>query len=249
MDTQTDILSAKIEKESQSTAYLAALAEENEWEWVEGYKGLDKNMQGRNNFQYEVGKSYHHDGEVSLCDSGFHLCLKLDDVFNFYHIGNGNRFFKVRARCRKKDIKDYGKTSSRFFLDPTLANKLVASDIEILEELDISEKISKIAPDLEDSKYIAIAIEKDLAAARRQMTVDTLVTYGLTHEMAEYFFNVDKVSLIKGLLSMFSPKEAVTIALNVQNTVPRIYPTSDYWASQLRYSPATDFPRPAFKIQ
>lgn len=212
MDTQTDILSAKIDKESQSAAYLAALAEADEWEWVEGYKGLDKNMQGRNNFQYEVGKSYHHDGEVSLCDSGFHLCLKLDDVFNFYPIGNGNRFFKVRARCRKKDIKEYGKG---FHFDITFANKLVASDIEILEELDVSEKINKIAPDLEDSKYIAIAIEKDLTAARRQMTVDTLVARGLTHDMAEYFFNVDKVSLIKGLLSMFSPKEAVTIALNV----------------------------------
>ena len=38
-------------------------------------------------FQYEVGKTYEHDGEISLCESGFHAISDENpplSVFGFY---------------------------------------------------------------------------------------------------------------------------------------------------------------------
>lgn len=61
-----------------------------------GYKGFDKDFKCRD-FQYEVGKEYVHDGEVKLCESGFHFCENPQGVFGHYVPGNGNRFAIVEA--------------------------------------------------------------------------------------------------------------------------------------------------------
>ena len=34
-------------------------------------------------FQYEVGKTYKHKGDISLCNSGFHFCEELKDCYNY----------------------------------------------------------------------------------------------------------------------------------------------------------------------
>ena len=47
------------------------------------YKAFNADMTCRN-FQYEEGKTYEIDGEPILCLYGFHACLNLKDVFNYY---------------------------------------------------------------------------------------------------------------------------------------------------------------------
>ena len=48
------------------------------------YKAFKGDMTCRE-FQYEEGKNYEIDGEHKLCKCGFHACLRLIDVFNYYN--------------------------------------------------------------------------------------------------------------------------------------------------------------------
>ena len=61
---------------------------------VKGYKAFDSDLTCRD-MQYEVGKEYTHDGDISLCKQGFHFCEKLTDCYKFYN--RGSRVCEVEA--------------------------------------------------------------------------------------------------------------------------------------------------------
>lgn len=50
---------------------------------MKGYKAFNKDWTCRG-FQYEVGKKFKYDGEIRMCDSGFHFCTSLADCFTYY---------------------------------------------------------------------------------------------------------------------------------------------------------------------
>ena len=73
-------------------------------ETIIAYKAFDANWQCRG-FQYEVGKTYTHDGEAVLCESGFHACEAPLDVLNYYSITD-SKFAQVElggASAQKED--------------------------------------------------------------------------------------------------------------------------------------------------
>ena len=66
-------------------------------EIVKSYKGFDKNLCCRG-FQYEVGKEYEMDGNIEVCERGFHACespLEVLDHYFFMNDGSMARFCEV----------------------------------------------------------------------------------------------------------------------------------------------------------
>ena len=90
---------------------------------MKGYKGMTKDMTCRG-MKFEIGSTYHVDGEIELCLNGLHFCKNLRDVFDFYARENDNRYFEVET---DKPVKTDGKKSvtSKLTIIRELADKEV----------------------------------------------------------------------------------------------------------------------------
>lgn len=157
---------------------------EKRWIWVTGYKGMDKDMKCRNDFQYEIGRTYDmpEDAVVETCVSGFHMCLKLEDVFKYKNINHNNRFFEVRALVCESDLMKYGKN---IWYGPD--DKLAAKSIEILRELTVDEILAHIPEAAEWTDEIkAIALEKGVDMAKAEGKIRKMTTIGYSPELARY---------------------------------------------------------------
>src|SRR6476620_1536911 len=87
------------------------------------YKGFDKDLKCRG-FQYEVGKTYKHDGGVKACEEGFHACTHPMDVFNYYPPASSR--FALVEQGGKIDQKE---------------DKNASSEIEVVKEFTLQELI------------------------------------------------------------------------------------------------------------
>ena len=63
---------------------------------IKGYKVFKPDWTCRG-FQYEVGKTYKHEGNIEMCGAGFHFCRKLSDCFNYYDFNSNNKVAEVEA--------------------------------------------------------------------------------------------------------------------------------------------------------
>ena len=72
---------------------------------VHGFKGYDKNFKCRG-FQYEVGKTYEHEGEAKMCESGFHFCEYPLDVFSYYPPADSRYTEVVGEGCADNSGRD-----------------------------------------------------------------------------------------------------------------------------------------------
>ena len=92
---------------------------------IKAYKAFNSDLTCKD-FQYEVGKEYHHKGKLELCESGFHACPKLVDCFRFYPFRE--------AETRVAEVLVWGKVEYE-----DVGVKLCASNIKIVRELAWSE--------------------------------------------------------------------------------------------------------------
>ena len=91
------------------------------------YKGFDKNLKCRD-YQYEIGKTFEHDGAVKACESGFHACEYPLDVFSYY----------PPSSSRFAVVKMHGETSKDS--DDT---KIASAKITIETEIKLPEMINR----------------------------------------------------------------------------------------------------------
>ena len=63
---------------------------------IKGYKVFNPDWTCRG-FQYEVGKTFVHNGNIEMCGSGFHFCQKASDCFDYYIFNSNNKVAEVEA--------------------------------------------------------------------------------------------------------------------------------------------------------
>ena len=129
---------------------------EEEWIWVKGFKGTDKDMRCKGNYQYELGRFFDMNSgdDVELCHSGFHFCKNLENVFRYYGIGDGNRFFEVEALVKKSDwdpekrknnTYDNVYSSYGYLFVSSVDDKYAAKSIRFIRELTADEVFEAVS--------------------------------------------------------------------------------------------------------
>lgn len=176
-----------------------------EWVWVVGYKGTENDMTCQG-FQYELGKTYSMpENEVQMCHSGYHLCLSLSDVFGYYSVDYGNRFFKVKACVSKYDLDRYGEHYSW----NCSVDKLVAKEIQFIEEVSVDEvwdtymEKNNITQEMQDVllKYKPQLQELGYDKIVDLYHVDILVEDGYSRPFAWYVVDDDKFDVAHAVAS------------------------------------------------
>ena len=173
--------------------------EEEEWIWVKGFKGTDKNMSCKG-YQYELGKQFDldEDLEPSVCHNGFHFCKKLENVFKFYKIGDGNRFFEVEALVKKSDLEPKNKSNVRAGLDQwskmymsftNYDDKYAAKSIRFVRELTADEVFETVTDRdvrewAEEQKKHAMATS--INTVRREIRAFDLCAAGYSPAFSKY---------------------------------------------------------------
>lgn len=196
----------KDEPKDEVTEEVEEEAKPEEWIWVDGFKGMDKDMQAYDNFQYELDKQYDMPEGASIgpCIGGFHLCLNLRDVFEYYKIGNGNRFFQVAALVRKVDADEYGTDKNvmdgrGFIYHAYQINKLAARSIKIVRELTADEILKSHGGNEWDEKYKQIALSMGVNAAITAMRNDELLGLGYSLPFASWLTGHAKYEIAKAV--------------------------------------------------
>ena len=95
---------------------------------IKAYKAFNSDLTCKD-FQYEVGKEYHHKGKLEVCRSGFHACERLTDCFDFYPFSE--------TETRVAEVLVWGSLE----YDDCAGSKVCASNIKIIRELSWQEVI------------------------------------------------------------------------------------------------------------
>ncbi|EHX4588303.1 hypothetical protein K3X74_003385 [Salmonella enterica] len=91
------------------------------------FKGFNKDLKCRD-FQFAIGETFHHDGKVEACGSGFHACECPFDVFSYY----------PPAESRYAETLSFGVTDHE-----EGDTKIASSSITIKDELTLPQFIQR----------------------------------------------------------------------------------------------------------
>ena len=72
---------------------------------IKGFKVFNPDWTCRG-FQYKVGETFVHNGNIEMCGAGFHFCQKASDCFNYYNFNSRNKVAEVEALGLVETYKD-----------------------------------------------------------------------------------------------------------------------------------------------
>ncbi len=139
-------------------------------ETITTYKGFDKDLKCRG-FQYEMGKTYTHEGEVKACGSGFHACEHPLDVLGYY----------PTSQSRYAIVEQSGDLSRENGGD----SKVASRSISLKFEISIADLV-KFAIDYTFSKCTPIDAESPASATGYQGAASATGEYGAASATGEY---------------------------------------------------------------
>ena len=145
---------------------------------MKGYKALDQTMRAidGNGMQFEMGETYSVEGEVVLCENGFHFCERIEDL-NRYNNIKDSRIFEVETGGKiKSDGMQY-----------------VAQKIRLVREI-TKQEINDYFKKNWESLIKSEDDDVKRAVARQGYGLDTLVhdrSYDVRLAVAEYGYGLD----------------------------------------------------------
>jgi Pentapeptide repeats (8 copies) len=99
---------------------------------IQTYKMTDENMQCRG-IQYEIGKTYTHDGGLKICNYGIHSCQTAQNCLSYYNNDGKNRLFLCEVEVKGNEQFENG--------DIDNFEKICSDNITFIKELtEISSK-------------------------------------------------------------------------------------------------------------
>ena len=128
---------------------------------IKSYKGFDKNLRCRD-FQYKIGGIYEMDGEIKVCNRGFHACESPFDVFDHYTMID-SRFCEVEQDGNiSKEDRGTKICSSKIKIKAELKlADMINLGIEWLKEITLPEKIKTSIKDNSSGNYAKIGSSGD----------------------------------------------------------------------------------------
>lgn len=174
--------------------------EEEEYIWVKGFKGTEKDMSCKG-YRYELGKQFDLDDDINpvLCEKGFHFCKNLENVFRYYKIGDGNRFFEVKALVKKSDWYSEQKKNRTCNLCQPYSylpgfivsdDKYAAKSIRFIRELSVDEVFGALGTDCDvrgwTEEQKKRAMETSINTVRRDIRAFELCAVGYSPAFAKY---------------------------------------------------------------
>ena len=161
--------------------------------WVEGYKIVDKDMCGMNNYQYSLNKEYTIGTIPILSHNGFHFSSNIEDCICNKGLFNNNRIFKVKAFVLLDDSQIIHTITPNYyryhekvigFFDTLATNILVASKIILYEEIFTKDILN---------------ITKEIYPFVNSFEFDEMTTYKnlIIDEIMQVYNNTDLIQIFK----------------------------------------------------
>ena len=128
---------------------------------IKSYKGFDKNLRCRG-FQYKIGGIYEMDGEIKVCNRGFHACESPFDVFDYYTMID-SRFCEVEqdGNISKEDRRTKICSSKIKIKTELKLADMINLGVEWLKEITSPEKIKTSIKDNSSGNYAQIGSSGD----------------------------------------------------------------------------------------